>query len=415
MPQIDVTPHAADNLPSGTLRRLGAMTILVTDGNERAALAIARGLGKVGHRVHVGAVGGSSIAGASRYSRGEFGVADPLTSPHAFVRDLLAERDRTAADVIIPVSEGALLAVLAERSEFGSTIIPFPNLETFRAISDKAALMASAKRLGIAVPNGETAHSALDARRIARDLGFPVVLKPSRSVATHAGRRVKLGVVYADDAAQLDARLATLDPAAFPLLVQQRVAGAGVGVFLLLWDGEVRAVFAHRRLREKPPSGGVSVYCESVAANPELVAQSVSLLRDAGWTGVAMVEYKHDDRTGRPVLMEINGRFWGSLQLAVDAGVNFPALLLAAAVGSPCSPQTHYRIGLRNRWWWGDVDHLLIRLRRTAAALQLPSDAPSRSGALMEFLRAAVSGVAASSLDDPRPFLRESRQWLGRR
>ncbi len=53
-----------------------------------------------------------------------------------------------------------------------------------------------------------------------------------------------------------------------------------------------------------------------------------------------MVEFKADARTGTPYLMEINGRFWGSLQLAIDAGVDFPAILVAAALGAPIPPRS---------------------------------------------------------------------------
>ena len=115
--------------------------------------------------------------------------------------------------------------------------------------------------------------------------------------------------------------IASLDDAAFPLLIQQRIVGPGTGIFLLVWDGTVRAVFAHRRLREKPPSGGVSVYSESIAAKPDLVERSRLLLERMKWNGIAMIEYKLDASTGVPYLMEVNGRFWGSLQLAIDAGV----------------------------------------------------------------------------------------------
>ena len=137
------------------------------------------------------------------------------------------------------------------------------------------------------------------------------------------------------DAASLRPIVDSLDDAAFPLLVQQRIVGPGVGIFLLLWDGAVRATFAHRRLREKPVSGGVSVYSESVSADPALVERSRQLLEQMQWSGVAMVEYKLETKTGTPYLMEVNGRFWGSLQLAIDAGVDFPALLVAAATGAP--------------------------------------------------------------------------------
>lgn len=42
-----------------------------------------------------------------------------------------------------------------------------------------------------------------------------------------------------------------------------------------------------------------------------LYERTINLLDAFGWSGVAMVEYKVDERSGEPVLMEINGRFWG--------------------------------------------------------------------------------------------------------
>jgi predicted ATP-grasp superfamily ATP-dependent carboligase len=77
-----------------------------------------------------------------------------------------------------------------------------------------------------------------------------------------------------------------------------------------------------------------------------------------------MEKYKLDEATGVPYLMEINGRLWGSLQLAIDAGVDFPTMLVAAATGGEPRPVTYYRSDVRSRWWWGDVDHLLLRLQK---------------------------------------------------
>ena len=390
-------------------------SVLITDGNERAALALARGLGRVGYRVQVVSRQGSSIAGQSRYVRGEARAADPLVDPKGFVRDVAAARDRFRADVIIPVSDASVLAILGDRRALGDVTIPFADLDTFRAISDKSGLIERASRLGIAVPGGHTGSTRAEVRDAAHALGFPVVLKPSRSVAIHGERRIKLGVSYAANPRELDARLDALDAAAYPLIVQRRVTGAGLGVFVLLWDGEVRATFAHRRVREKPPSGGVSVCCESIPLDRGLLEQSIALLRDAGWRGVAMVEYKNDDRHATPVLMEVNGRFWGSLQLASDAGVNFPALLVGAALGAPVLPPPSYAVGVRNHWFWGEVDHLLTRVRRSPATLDLPPDAPGRLAVVSSFLRAMPASLAsASTLDDPRPFLRESRAWFRR-
>jgi predicted ATP-grasp superfamily ATP-dependent carboligase len=199
-------------------------------------------------------------------------------------------------------------------------------------------------------------------------------------------------------------------------LVQQRVVGPGIGVFLLVWNGRTLAAFAHQRLNELPPSGGASTYSEAVALSDDLRAQSEALLARLHWRGAAMVEYKIDRATGVPYLMEINGRFWGSLQLAIAAGVDFPQLLMAAVRGDAVTPVTTYRVGTRLRWFWGDVEHLLARLLHDAEDLALPPDAPSRWRVLGEFLGwHPRTRWDVFSADDPRPFLRESAHWLSGR
>lgn len=125
-----------------------------------------------------------------------------------------------------------------------------------------------------------------------------------------------------------------------------------------------------------------------------------------------MVEFKVEEETGIHYLMEVNGRFWGSLQLAVDAGVDFPRLLVGAALGAPAHEPPTYREGIRSRWWWGDVDHLVARLRdggepagsASGGRLPLLADflALWRPGDRYEVLRA----------DDPGPILRETGTWL---
>jgi predicted ATP-grasp superfamily ATP-dependent carboligase len=387
--------------------------VLVTDGEQRAALAAVRSLGRAGYRVSVCSSRGRSIAGASRYCRAEAKVADPLTNPLAFLADVTALARAWKVDVLVPVSEAALLTILPARESFGGTQIPFADADTFRRVSDKELVLRTAPRFGIGVPEQwtVTCPEAL-ASTPPETLAFPLVIKPSRSIGERDGHRAKLEVRYAADQRQLEAQLARIDAAAYPLLLQRRLHGPGVGVFLLLWDGRTVAVFSHRRIREKPPSGGVSVYRESIPADPSLVQRSRALLEHFDWRGVAMVEYKLDERSGVPYLMEINGRFWGSLQLAIDAGVDFPALLLSAAAGQRPEPVLQYRTGLRSRWWWGDVDHLLARLR-ARSEFDPSADGGGKLRAVRDFfLWRPGDRNEILHLDDPRPFLRETIEWF---
>ncbi len=127
-----------------------------------------------------------------------------------------------------------------------------------------------------------------------------------------------------------------------------------------------------------------------------------------------MVEYKVDSETGAAHLMEVNGRFWGSLQLAIDAGVDFPVLLVRAALGEDVEPVSDYQVGIRSRWLWGDVDHLLTRLRRSDEQLLVQDDVPSRWRSVLSSLVPWRPGdrTEVLKLDDPKPFVRASAQWL---
>ena len=391
--------------------------VVITDGEHRSALAIARSLGRAGHRVVVCSSRRHSLAGASRYAASTELVSSPLHGPAAFADNISDVVRRESADVLIPVSEASLLALLPRRDALRPCLIPFPPAERFVDVCDKSRVLAAAARHGIAVPRQLVLESSSDLTRLDGALNFPLVVKPSRSVADAGSTRLKSGAAHARDRTALNAVLGRIPAAAYPVLLQERVVGDGIGVFVLLWDGQLRAAFAHRRIREKPPSGGVSVVSESIALDPELLARSVALLRDFDWQGVAMVEYKLDRRTNVPYLMEVNGRFWGSLQLAIDAGVDFPNLLVRAACGDPTPPVGDYKLGVRLRWEWGDVDNLLVRLRRSPASLALPDGSPGRTRGMWDFVRALGPGTRGEVLriDDPRPFLRETVDWFRRR
>ena len=133
---------------------------------------------------------------------------------------------------------------------------------------------------------------------------------------------------------------------------------------VLMRGGEALAVFQHRRLREKPATGGISVLCESAAPDARLAGWAISLLRAMNWDGVAMVEYRVDPISGEARLLEVNGRFWGSLPLAIRSGVDFPAWYLASRVARDWKPSAApYRAGVRCRSLAHDTSALIDTLR----------------------------------------------------
>lgn len=384
-------------------------SVLVLDGEQRSALAAVRSLGRAGARVQVASARPQPLAGASRHVSSVCATPDPMRDAQGWVDAVLHHAVRNDVQFILPMTDvsTALLAPQRGRLPPGCSLL-CPSATAYEALTDKQRLLEVAHRVDVAVPQTLVAQDAAQLQQAATQLGYPLVIKPARSRYVQGNAVHSTSVTLVPDAQHLQAVLPTLGwLGPINALVQQWVPGSGAGVFALYGPTGPVAWFAHRRLREKPPSGGVSVLCESAVPDPALLLPSARLLESAGWWGPAMVEYRVTP-TGQAVLMEVNGRFWGSLQLAVDAGVDFPALLLELGLGRPARAPPDYATARRLRWLLGDIDNLLLQWRSG------PTPA-ARRRALLGFLATFFDGRCRQEvlrLADPQPGLREWGQWL---
>ena len=192
------------------------------------------------------------------------------------------------------------------------------------------------------------------------------------------------GAVHPEpDARAAAGRLVALAASHRRAVVQAHVEGQGVGAFFLLRQGRVAAEFMHRRLHEVPHTGGASSYRESWH-DPAVRDDALAKLQHLGWDGVAMMEYRRAP-SGRFHLLELNGRFWGSLHLALWAGVDFPRLALDTHFGRQ-EPPPRPRLGVRVRHTFpAEVRHVWSRLKDPGL--------PAREKA------ASVAGFALLGLD----------------
>jgi predicted ATP-grasp superfamily ATP-dependent carboligase len=340
------------------------------------------------------------LTAASRYAARTACYPSPYEDPTGFVewaREFLA---RERIQVALPITEVTTDLLLRHRSLWPNVLLPFAPIATIDALSDKVALYERALTLGIPVPRSVVVHSAADLAKAIAEIGFPAVLKPARSRIRRGNRFLSTSVVRVDDPDEALRQAAMPAFSASPYLFQGLVAGEGNGVFALYNHGQAMGFFAHRRLREKPPQGGVSVLSESCSPAPESLLLAKKLLDDAAWHGIAMVEFK-----GR-YLMEVNARCWGSLQLAIDAGADFPRLLIEQAINGTASEIGEYRKGVRLRWLLGDLDRLYLVMRHRNPRESLPE--------LGRFLRPSSCNTRHEVFrwNDPWPAFREAQQYL---
>ena len=298
------------------------------DVHERMAVAVVRSLGRAGYPVHASSARRYAMGWGSRYTHRAVNCP-PYESPHfpKWLRDYCREH---CISCIVP-SDDLLLAIRREYDQFCPMLPMSDNMDIVYAGLSKFDLFSTLSR-------GNDNHQAaahlapfliayrgdkLPAEKDIELLGGPFYVKTD-AVSSTAGRASAVRVAHTSREA-LDLMSGSLDENE-KVLIQGHVCGDGVGAFLLRWKGQVRARFMHRRLHELPDSGWSSL--RTSWWHDAIMADAEKKLAAINWEGVAMLEYRWNPQTDDFFLLEMNGRFWGSLHLALYAGVDFPRLLL---------------------------------------------------------------------------------------
>jgi predicted ATP-grasp superfamily ATP-dependent carboligase len=381
---------------------VSAPRVIVTDAARGSAVAIIRSLGRHGAHVIAADSERRSPGFYSRFAAERLLYPRPDANPEGVVETLLRAAVERDVDLIVPVTDDVIVPLSGARPRFdGVCALAIAPVDALAASRDKLATLELARSLGVPTPRTALVSSAAEARHEATSLGWPVVLKPqaSRVYGADEATLETMNVTYADGPELLEERMRGFEGRC-AVLLQEYCSGEGHGVELLTERGRPIAAFQHHRLREVPTTGGASSYRESVALDPVLYDYSVRMLEALEWTGLAMVEFKTGPRG--PMLMEINGRVWGSLPLAIRSGVDFPAGLLDLHLGNGHrngGPTNNgYRVGTRARnlelemLWIGSV----LRGRPRHPYLAHP---PRR--AALRAIAELVSGPGGFDMGDP--------------
>jgi predicted ATP-grasp superfamily ATP-dependent carboligase len=364
--------------------------ILILDGHTNQALACVRSLGNAGYTVLVGSHKRFPLGAWSRYCADRFLLTEESVEAFASMREWARRED---VEIVLPLTERSCVLCNEERTqweELGITV-GCGSDEMLQSAFDKELTLLRAEACDVRIPPTRFPKSLDDCLSAVEELGFPCVVKSRWSNAWNGKHFLPI---------QSPTYLSSLEDSSAVFLkhkqednwplVQGFVAGQGKGVFALCDRGRVLAWFAHERLRDTRPTGSSSSLRRSIHLEPRLRDPAEKLLSELNWHGPAMVEFK-DDGINQPCLMEINGRFWGSLQLAIDAGVDFPRLWVSVLNGHSPPPATEYAEGLTLRWLWGDVKRFILILRGAPAGYT--SGFPSVRQGLKELLGSQPKGT----------------------
>jgi predicted ATP-grasp superfamily ATP-dependent carboligase len=379
--------------------------VLVVAGDTVIGLNVIRSLGRCGVPVYCAYTRRDALGPQSVYCGGSFRIPTERDAAISAVREHL-RRWKITHLIAIAENHISLMNSCREELEKECTLL-FPRQEVFERAIRKDLTLACAGRAGIPVPETLYPQSRAEIAEC-RQLQFPVILKmafhqfPPGTVIVFQHKYLRV-----DTYDQLERVLGALPEGQYPM-IQEYIPGAGVGMSMLIRGGEVMLAFQHRRIREFPPRGGIGVVCEAIRLDPGLLEQSHRLLVEMGWDGVAMVEFRVDACTGRYALMEVNGRFWGSLPTAIHAGAAFPFWLYRTSFPDAPKPDCRYRVGLVARSLAGDTKWLLASVRKNV------STAPRAVTAYLAAFRPSTR-YFIWAWDDPKPGIRNFTSRFQRR
>ena len=336
--------------------------VLITSANSIKALVAIRSLGKKGITVYTADTAIHALGSSSKYSKSFYSYTRPSTDLPAFISDLQSILKKNKCEILIPVHSEDTYVIAKYKSSFEPFAkVPLHDYKILANVNNKGYLMKIAEDLGLPIPRTYIVESFSDLKTVSETIDYPAVIKLRESASSiglsYVHSKDELIVKFKDTIEQF--KLSSFN---YPL-IQEYITGDGYGVSLLFNNGDPRAIFTHKRIREYPITGGPSS-CRISVRMPEMEKIAIDLLKHFQWHGVAMVEFKLNHEK-KPVIMEINPRFWGSLNQAILAGVDFPYMLYTMAVEGDVKPVFNYKLGVESRNAFIDTVAILKTVRKT--------------------------------------------------
>src|SRR5262245_58170407 len=270
------------------------MRILILDGNENQAVACVRSLARAGHRVLAGADASWSKAGWSRSCAASFAYPSPRVDAAQFVEAIARETAKEPGTLVLPLTESSTIPLSEQRLtiEAAGGRLVLPSHDSLLRAFSKTETTSLARSLHVATPGSTVINRGSEARDVAQSLAYPVVLKAGSSEERQlAGIRATGAPRYARNISEFITAYDDISSRCSVVVAQEFVDGTGAGYFALMNQGELRAEFAHQRIRDVRPSGSGSSLRVSIAPTAAMRVAALRILKALNWHGVAMVEF----------------------------------------------------------------------------------------------------------------------------
>ncbi len=297
---------------------------LIFGEDTRSFLTVVRSLSKAGMLVDVVCFSNTSVALQSNCINKTYQLNHQSMTIDEWKNEVSQIIIDKEYDIVIPCDERALFPLIDIKDNIQTnSIFALPERNILVPLFDKVETRNTAQLCNISVAKGKQLNiSNTSFAQLSQEFGLPLVLKPTQSYSEEELNKRQSVKIADNEQLFLEFQKENLNQ---KCLVEGYFTGYGVGVSVLSNRGDVKAAFAHARVSE-PETGGGSSYRKAIPIEPSMLYACQKFCMHLKYTGVAMFEFKYNPNSKDWILIEINARFWGSLPLAVFAGVDFPAM-----------------------------------------------------------------------------------------
>jgi len=333
--------------------------LLSQDNDNRSFLSVTRSLGKHNIIIHTASYNKYSSTVCSRYIKKRYFLSEYSAHPEQCKNEIIELLKLENYTLVLPCDDLSAIPLQHHQNELEKhSIIYTLNSKAYDTVKNKHETTLLASSLEINVPKSILLEKQVHIKNIIDQFSYPIVLKPLSSFDEKSSERHNVIIIHDENTLKTELKLMLYNS---PVQIQSYFDGTGMAVSLLSNNGETLIASQHKRVHE-PFTGGGSSYRTSLPINDELLNAAKKMIKALKYTGVAMFEFKYNLSTKKWALLEINGRFWGSLPLAISAGIDYPYLLFLTLLNKPLplhkivyKPNIYQRNLESDMYWYSDA------------------------------------------------------------